>query len=62
MLDLAIETAKIGGHIIHKAMDLHKKGVDTNILNAVHEAVKAAHEVIHTHWKQHGGRTDSEHV
>ena len=48
-----IEAARLGGKIVHKAIELHKAGVDTNIIEAVHEAVKAAHDVIHGHWTKH---------
>ena len=52
-----IEAARLGGKIVHKAIELHKAGVDTNIIEAVHSAVKAAHDVIHGHWSKHVDKT-----
>lgn len=50
---VAIEIAQIGAEIVRKAIDLHKKGIDTDAIRVAHETITAIHAVIHEHWEQH---------
>ena len=44
---------KIGGLIVMKVVDLHKKGVDQEVIDEIHEFVHAAHEIIDKHHFDH---------
>ena len=48
-----LEIARIGGHIVHKAIAIHRSGADTEVIEAVKEAldgIKEVHRIIHRHW------------
>ncbi|MDE0087692.1 MAG: hypothetical protein OXU23_18360 [Candidatus Poribacteria bacterium] len=48
-----IEIAQIGADIVRKALDLHKRGIDTDALRVVHETLKVLHGIVDDHHKKH---------
>ena len=54
-MSIFLEAARIAGHIVHKAIILHRSGADKPVIDAVIKAVEAlkeAHRIIHHHWSK----------